>query len=97
MEQAFSDLLAYGGALLGSLVLGAVKGPLGKADSAIVKAIKPVQPLIVGVAALALPFAASALGIAAAPDAGTFVSAPTATVLTITLREVLARLRKPGL
>jgi hypothetical protein len=94
MEQAFGDLLAYGGAILGSLVLGFVKGPLGKADSAIVNLIKPVQPLIVGIAALGVPYLATALGLHGPVDPSVFVAAPTATVLTITAREVLARLKK---
>jgi hypothetical protein len=94
MEQSLSELLAFGGAFLGSALLGFIKGPLGKADSAIVGFIKPVQPLVVGVAALAVPYLANVLGLTAAPDAATFVAAPTATVLAVTFREVLARLRK---
>ena len=95
MEGSFTGLLAFGSAFVASAVLGIIKGPLGKADSAIVGFIKPVQPLVVGVAALAIPYAAHALGLTASPDAATFVSAPVGTVLAVTFREVLARLTKP--
>jgi hypothetical protein len=88
------DLLAFGAAFVASALLGFVKGPLGKADNAIVNALKPVQPLVVGIAALGVPYLAGVLGLREVPDVATFVSAPTATVLAVTFREVLARLRK---
>jgi hypothetical protein len=94
MEGAFVDLLAAASAFGASFLLGTIKKAVGGADNAIVNFIKPVQPLVVGVAALGIPYLASAIGIAQVPDAATFVTAPTATVLAVTLREVTRRVFK---
>jgi hypothetical protein len=94
MDGAVVDLLALASAFGASFLLGAIKKVTGGADNAIVNFIKPVQPLVVGIAALGIPYLASAIGVASVPDAATFVTAPTATVLAVTLREVTRRLFK---
>jgi hypothetical protein len=93
METAIMDLIAIGGTLLGSLVLGITKKYTGVLDGAAGKLIKPVQPVVVLAAGLALPWLASKIGlVSGVPDASVFIAAPTATVITVALREALSRL-----
>lgn len=94
MESAIMDLIAVGGTLLGSLALGFTKKWTGALDGKVGSVIKPVQPVVVMAAGLALPFLAGKLGlVSGVPDASTFVAAPTATVFTVALREVLSRIK----
>lgn len=74
--------------------LGAVKKYTGLADTAIGKAIKPIQPIIALVGAIGIPFLAGKLGIDAAIDPNLFVAAPTSTLVAIAAAEVQKRLFK---
>lgn len=84
------ELAATAGAVLGSLALGAAKKYTGVLDGRIGEAIKPAQPLLVLGAAVLLPWLGQQIGVVP-PDPQQFLSAPTATVLTIAAREGLRR------
>ena len=97
MDTALLDVLAAGSAFLASAALGFTKKFTGALDGKIGTTVKPLQPLIVTAVGIGLPVLASALHLTTAtPDASTFVTAPTATILAVTLREVAARIRKPA-
>lgn len=84
-------LWAIGGAVVTSAVLGQVK----KLDSKIVPVIKPVQPIITAVGAIVAPYLGGLLHLSTTPDLSTLATVgPIGTLLTITAREVYARLKK---
>jgi hypothetical protein len=96
LEGSIMDLLAFVSAFAASAVLGVTKKYTGVLDGAIGKVVKPLQPAVIAFVSLGLPYLASVLHLTAAPDASTFVAAPTATILAVTIREVLSRLKKPN-
>lgn len=91
MEQAIMDLISIGGALLGSALLGVTKKYTTILDGKVGNAIKPVQPILVGLAGVGLPYLTGALGIAPV-DPSVFVTAPTATLAIVAMREANERL-----
>lgn len=87
-------ILSLVGAFAASALLGLSKKYTGALDGDLAKLVKkPLQPLVVAAAALALPAAAHALHIAA-PDAQQFVNAPTATIAAIAAREAIEAARR---
>ncbi len=91
----FMELVNVAAAFAGSAALGFLKSKTTLLDTKIGKAIKPIQPLLVYGAAVALPVVANKLGlISGLPDPQMFVDAPTATILAVSAREGLARFRK---
>lgn len=88
-----TDLLAALGVFAASAVLGTVKKYTAALDGRIGSAVKPLQPLLVAAAGIALPYATAALGIGSV-DPSVFVTAPTATIAAVTLREAARRLRR---
>lgn len=87
-----TDLISVVGVFGGSALLGLMKKYTSLLDHRIGKAIKPLQPTLVAVAGIGLPYLTSALGISSV-DPSVFVTAPTATVAAVSLREVALRLR----
>jgi hypothetical protein len=94
MENALMEIFAVVGALGMSASLGFLKKYTGILDAKFGALVKPVQPVVVTAAALALPYLADILHITPV-DAGVFIAAPTATIAAITLREVGKRITKP--
>ncbi len=86
MELALMDLISILGVLGGSSLLGVVKKYTGILDGKIGGAIKPFQPLVVMAAGIGLPYLTGVLGIAEI-DPQVFVTAPSATLAIISLRE----------
>lgn len=84
-----SGIVGVGVTLVGKKATQAVTS----ADSAIVKAIKPVQPLIAMGVGLLLPKACAAIHLMSCPDAGALVAAPVGTVIGISLLEILNRVK----
>lgn len=84
------DPTAVSGAILASALLGGVKRYTTLADTWVGRKIKPLQPILVTAGAVGLPYLTSALGIGPV-DADALVSAPAATILAITLREIARR------
>lgn len=93
MEMALTDLLATAGVFVASAVLGALKGHTSALDGKLGRIVKPFQPALVALAGFGLPAVTAALGIAPV-DPSVFVTAPTATIAAVTLREAAARLRR---
>lgn len=93
MELALVDLLSAAGVFVASALFGTIKSRTSALDGKIGAFVKPVQPLLVAVAGIALPYASAALGIGTV-DPSVFVTAPTATILAVTMRETAARLRR---
>jgi len=91
MDPAVLDLVSAAGAFGASLALGFLKKHTGTLDGAIGKAIKPLQPAIVFGAGLALPWLGAKLGLSGPVDPAVFVTAPTATLIAVTARELRAR------
>lgn len=90
--EAIPNLLSVAAAMLGTAIIGSLKGPLNSVDTRVRNFTKPFQPLFVlGLAGL-LPLAANAIGIADIPTADVWASAPSATLLAVTAREGLLRL-----
>lgn len=96
LEPALFDLVSAAGAVGASLALGFLKKHTATLDGAIGKAIKPLQPAIVLGVGLGLPWLTARLGIADGVDAGVFVTAPTATILAVTVRELRRRVFGAG-
>jgi hypothetical protein len=98
-EAAVNDLLLYGYAtasgFISSAILGGIKKIQPIVDSAVWKLIKPIQPIVVAALTMALPIVANALGISDVPTADVFVAAPFGTVIAVTAREVLKKLKGP--
>lgn len=92
MESAFMDLISVLGVLAGSSLFGVVKKQTMALDGKIGKAVKPMQPALVMAAGVGLPYLTDALGIAAV-DPSVFITAPTATIAVVTVRETAARIR----
>jgi hypothetical protein len=85
----FGQLLTYGTAFAATAVLGFTKKQTTFFDTAIGKAIKPIQPwLVLGLTAL-LPQIIH--GTPNTPDAGQLVAAPTATLLAVGAAEIIRR------
>lgn len=84
------QLLTYGTAFASTALLGLTKKYTTVFDTAIGKAIKPVQPWLVLMLSAALPRLIH--GTPNVPDAGTLVAAPTATLLAVGAAEVIRRL-----
>lgn len=95
LEGSVMDLIAVLGTFAASAVLGVTKKYTGVLDGALGKVVKPLQPAIVAVVGLGLPYLANALHLSGVPDASTFVAAPTATIIAVTLREIAAKLKRP--
>jgi hypothetical protein len=91
LDPALFDLVSAAGAVGASLALGFLKTHTAALDGAIGKAIKPLQPAIVLGVGLGLPWLTARLGIAGGVDAAVFVTAPTATILAVTARELRRR------
>ena len=92
MDPAMSDFMSAAGVFAASALLGLVKRHTSALDARVGRVVKPLQPVLITLAGLALPFATAALGIAPV-DASVFVTAPTATIAAVTLREAAGRLR----
>ncbi|KKN88096.1 hypothetical protein LCGC14_0251680 [marine sediment metagenome] len=86
------DFLSILGVVGGSALLGGLKSLTGSLDGKIGRAVKPLQPALLTLAGIGLPAAAQALGIAEV-DPAMFVTAPTATVVMVSIREAMLRLR----
>lgn len=84
------DPVAVGGAALGSSLCGLAKRHIGLADRKAAEWVRPLQPLVVLLAALLFPEALEAAGLAVAGTAAA-QDAGTATVGVITARELLER------
>lgn len=93
MDAAVSELVAVLGVAVASSALGLVKHYTSALDGRVGGAIKPLQPALVALAGVALPYATAALGIAPV-DPAVFVTAPTATIAAVTMREAAARLAR---
>lgn len=93
------DLTAWVTGLGASLVWGAAKKWTGALDTKVGHAIKPVQPVLVGALAVALPFLSNAIGITDLPPADVIAAAPSAAIVGVTAREIFRRLvpRRPSL
>lgn len=92
MEAQLTEAISTLGVLVASAVLGLVKRYTGALDAKLGRVVKPLQPVIVTVAGVVLPFVTDAIGLAPVDPAGV-VAAPAAAVVAITLRELGARLR----
>lgn len=86
------DPTAVSGALLASALLGGIKRYTTIADTWAGRKLKPLQPLLITAGAVGLPYLSAALGIGPI-DADALVTAPAATVLAITLREIARRVK----
>lgn len=96
--EGVSLFLAGGLGVLGAIVLDLVKKGLalvGKADAAIVKVLKPLQPAIVAVLSIGLPLLTNMLGWSEVPDATIFASAPIAGLIGTVGREYALKLFGP--
>ncbi len=86
------DFLSILGVAGGSLLFGGLKELTSLLDGKIGKIIKPLQPALITLAGIGLPIAAQALGIADI-DPAIFVTAPTATIVMVSIREAMLRVR----
>ena len=97
--SGFDLLLAAIFGWLASFLTGAIKfglEKLGLVDAAIVKVIKPFTPLLVMALAAVLPLLGNALGIPEMPSSEILVTAPLATVIGVTTREIVRRFFRPS-
>lgn len=92
MEAALMDLISVLGVLAGSSLLGVTKKYTGILDGKIGNVVKPVQPVLIGLAGIGLPLLTNALGIAEI-DPSMFVTAPSATIAMVSMREGSRRVR----
>lgn len=92
MEAALMDLISVAGVLGGSALLGLVKKYTGTLDGKIGDFIKPVQPMVVMAAGIGLPYLSQALGIGEI-DPQVFITAPSATIAMVSMREGSRRIR----
>lgn len=87
------NLAVMGVTVVLSAMLGVVKKFTGILDTAVGKLIKPIQPLVVSVLGMALPFLGGKIGlITEIPTGELFASAPAATVFAVAIREIYVRL-----
>lgn len=86
------DFISILGVLAGSSLLGGVKKYTRILDGKIGEIVKPMQPVAIMAAGIGLPYLTQALGIGAV-DASMFVTAPSATIAMISMREGTRRLR----
>ncbi len=89
-----TELITFLSGLVASTLLGAIKKNTILLDRKIGDWIKPVQPFVVLGAAVGLPMLANMFGIVDIPSAEIFAAAPATTLLTVTAREVMKRLKK---
>lgn len=89
MQSLFSAAAAF----FSVAAIGAVKKYTTLADTKIGTAIKPVQPVLALIGAVAIPFLAGKLHITA-PDPQLFMVAPTATIIAIAAAEAQRRIFK---
>jgi hypothetical protein len=88
LTQLLSIIVA-GVTLAVSYAWGLVKKFTTVADTGFGAAVKPIQPLLVMIAGFALPLAAAKIGLLGAiPTGEAFVTAPLATVVAVTIREL---------
>ena len=90
MDPSQLDPIAGLGALGASALFGLVKRYTKVFDGKIGRAIKPIQPALVMAAGIGLPFLTSWLGIAPV-DPAALATAPLATVVLVSTREVWLR------
>jgi hypothetical protein len=95
LDPALLDLVSAAGVVATSLALGFLKKHTGALDGAIGHLVKPVQPALLLAVGIGLPWLTAQLGIAGPVDPAVFVTAPTATVLAVTFRELNRRLFTP--
>lgn len=88
------NLATYATAFAATAFLGAAKKYTTIADTAIGKAIKPIQPWLVMGLSILLPRIIH--GTPNTPDPGALAAAPTATLLAVGAAEILRRLVKPS-
>lgn len=93
MEAAMADLISTVGVLGASAALELLKPRLARLDARVLNAVKPLQPMILALAGVALPMATAALGVEPV-DPSVFITAPSATVVAVSLREVALRLQR---
>ncbi len=86
------DLISMFGVLGGSALLGLMKKYTSALDGRIGGLVKPLQPVLLTVAGIGLPFLTQTLGIAEI-DPQLFITAPSATIAMISIREGSRRLR----
>lgn len=86
------DFLAALGVVGGSAFFGTLKSYTSILDGKIGKVIKPLQPALLTLAGIGLPFLTQSLGIMEI-DPAVFVTAPTTTIAMVTMREGLLRAR----
>lgn len=91
MESGFFNLATFAATFAASAALGFTKKYTSALDGSFGKIVKPVQPLLVTAAGIGLPLLANAIGIGQV-DPNAFMAAPTATIVAVSLREVLKRL-----
>lgn len=91
MDQLNLLLAALTG-LASSAIIGAVKAFEAKIDAQVVSKLGNLTPILVTVLAFLLPKLATALHLAAVPDAQALASAPVATIIAIVARELLVKL-----
>lgn len=85
------DPVAAIGATLGSMALGFLKSKTTILDAKVGAFVKPLQPLLVATAGIALPYATDRLGVDPV-DPETLVSAFATTLLLVTAREGFSRI-----
>lgn len=86
------DLISVLGVLGGSALFGVMKKYTGALDGKIGNVIKPFQPVAIMAAGIGLPFLTNALGIAEI-DPQVFITAPSATIAMVSMREGSRRVR----
>ena len=86
-------LISYVAALAASALLGLIKSTVNFVDPKVTAFIKPFQPVVVALLAVGLPLLCTAIGIVEVPVADVVAQAPLATIVAVTAREVLKRLR----
>lgn len=91
LDTSVLDLVSAAGVFVASIGLGFVKKHTTALDGTIGRAVKPLQPALVFGAGLALPWLGAKLGLTGPIDPAVFVTAPTATLLAVTARELRAR------
>lgn len=92
MEVALMDFITILGVLAGSSLFGVMKKYTRILDGKIGDIVKPMQPVVIMAAGIGLPYLTQALGIGEV-DPQMFVTAPSATIAMISLREGTRRLR----
>lgn len=91
--DSVNDLISFGAAFASSALLGIIKRNTTVFDRDIGNFIRPAQPFIVAGLTVALPFIGKAINVVDLPSADIWANAPTATLVAITAREALRRLR----